>query len=377
MKKTNIKGFTLVELLVVIAILAILATVTVVGYISFTNKAKESNDISLTTQMNTVLQAEEATEGKADTLSIAIEWLKEAGLDVEKLTPTSDGYKYIWDKESNRFYLLNDKGEVVSPEDGEITNGVEIVHNNEQLNASNYGVYLASDYEGDVNSISNKSVELAAGLNVESLSVSSDKDIYIAGDIKELTINAPTASINYYGNSNSIEASVADNSLHIYGEVLTVILKQGRVVAEANSIINTVDTTKATSTAVRIDAINSGSIGAIIEKDGLTIETSENINKDEIVVNQGDVVEGFAGGVGSEASPYLISNASEFANINTLSEKMKEGNKYYFKQISDLKNVDIINFISGGYDGGNHLLEAKNNISYVFYKIVGHTVFKI
>ena len=37
------KGFTLVELLVVIAILAILATVSVVGYTSFIDSAKDSN----------------------------------------------------------------------------------------------------------------------------------------------------------------------------------------------------------------------------------------------------------------------------------------------------------------------------------------------
>ena len=42
MKKTQ-KGFTLVELLVVIAILAILATVSVVGYTSFINRAEQSN----------------------------------------------------------------------------------------------------------------------------------------------------------------------------------------------------------------------------------------------------------------------------------------------------------------------------------------------
>lgn len=37
------KGFTLVELLVVIAILAVLVTVSVVGYLGFTDRAKESN----------------------------------------------------------------------------------------------------------------------------------------------------------------------------------------------------------------------------------------------------------------------------------------------------------------------------------------------
>lgn len=42
MKKIK-KGFTLVELLVVIAILAILASVSVIGYLSFTEKAKLSN----------------------------------------------------------------------------------------------------------------------------------------------------------------------------------------------------------------------------------------------------------------------------------------------------------------------------------------------
>lgn len=52
------KAFTLVELLVVIAILAILATVSVVGYTQFTKRAQQSNDMSLTTQINTVLQAD-------------------------------------------------------------------------------------------------------------------------------------------------------------------------------------------------------------------------------------------------------------------------------------------------------------------------------
>lgn len=42
MRKNNKKGFTLVELLVVIAILAILASVAVVGYTAFVDKAKDS-----------------------------------------------------------------------------------------------------------------------------------------------------------------------------------------------------------------------------------------------------------------------------------------------------------------------------------------------
>ena len=45
------KGFTLVELLVVIAILAILATVSVVGYTSFIERAEESNALTEAVQI--------------------------------------------------------------------------------------------------------------------------------------------------------------------------------------------------------------------------------------------------------------------------------------------------------------------------------------
>ena len=57
MRKNNKKGFTLVELLVVIAILAILASVAVVGYTAFIDKAKESNATSEAHQIDTSIEA--------------------------------------------------------------------------------------------------------------------------------------------------------------------------------------------------------------------------------------------------------------------------------------------------------------------------------
>lgn len=55
MKRTQ-KGFTLVELLVVIAILAILATVSVVGYTSFIDRANESNAQTEADQIKTIVE---------------------------------------------------------------------------------------------------------------------------------------------------------------------------------------------------------------------------------------------------------------------------------------------------------------------------------
>lgn len=51
------KGFTLVELLVVIAILAILATVSVVGYTSFINRAHDSNAQTEAHQIQTTIES--------------------------------------------------------------------------------------------------------------------------------------------------------------------------------------------------------------------------------------------------------------------------------------------------------------------------------
>lgn len=65
MKKTK-KGFTLVELLVVIAILAILATVSVVGYTSFIQSANESVAMQELTQIREALRAEDINNKEID-----------------------------------------------------------------------------------------------------------------------------------------------------------------------------------------------------------------------------------------------------------------------------------------------------------------------
>ena len=115
MKKKIKKAFTLVELLVVIAILAILATVSVVGYNSFTKKAKVSNDTVLVKQMNDVLIASQQTDDKNNTMTEALEDVFGAGYDVEKLTPTTTNYNIVWDSENDQMVLLDDNKEVVFP----------------------------------------------------------------------------------------------------------------------------------------------------------------------------------------------------------------------------------------------------------------------
>ena len=63
MKKTN-KGFTLVELLVVIAIIAILTTVSVVGYTAFVTKANKAKAQAELHQIVEYVNSEFIDDGK-------------------------------------------------------------------------------------------------------------------------------------------------------------------------------------------------------------------------------------------------------------------------------------------------------------------------
>ena len=114
MKNTK-KGFTLVELLVVIAIVAILATVAIVGYTSFIKKANLSNDQTMIGMINQNLQAVAVGE-KLETAGDAINLLKTVNIYGEKLTPFSAGHHYVYSATDKCFVLVNEQGQIVYPE---------------------------------------------------------------------------------------------------------------------------------------------------------------------------------------------------------------------------------------------------------------------
>lgn len=67
----------------------------------------------------------------------------------------------------------------------------------------------------------------------------------------------------------------------------------------------------------------------------------------------------FAGGEGTADNPYLISNAEQFNAIENLSNDMKAGKEYFFKQTADITGLmKGVNFLRGTYDGGEHKICA-------------------
>ena len=115
MKKANKRGFTIVELVIVIAVVAILAAVLIPTFSSIIKKANLSNDKSFVRNMNTTLAAEGALE-KFDSASDAINALNRNGFG-GKYNTYSTNYHYCYSLENNRMYLLDDNNVVVYPEE--------------------------------------------------------------------------------------------------------------------------------------------------------------------------------------------------------------------------------------------------------------------
>ena len=293
------KGFTLVELLVVIAILAVLATVSVVGYMGFTKKAHESNDIGLTTQMNTILQAEEVTN-KPTTPHDAVKQLANGGVDVEKLTPTTDGYNYVYDLDTNRMFLLDDNRAVVAPTNIEYTVDLNVFafvgSESEITNWNSYSVYLKSGFTFN----NSKTLTLSTGLDVgdneidtinyERKNATNKQTVLIRTTNGLLNIDAEKDTINHYGEISAICITNCDkNSFHEFGEVNgNITLKTGRVVLENNSKINSIilDTSSIENIAIvqNENAMINGTIIALDEnvKNNLTNSSSIQVKSDVI-----------------------------------------------------------------------------------------------
>lgn len=102
------KGFTLVELVIVIAVVAILAAVLIPTFSSIIDKANLSADQSAVRNMNTLLSIEDnPNKEKIRVLEI----LEEAGFDVENLTPKSKNHRFYWNSTYNIILLVDCRDE--------------------------------------------------------------------------------------------------------------------------------------------------------------------------------------------------------------------------------------------------------------------------
>lgn len=143
MKRQNTrKGFTITELIIVIAVVAILAAVLIPTFVSLIRKANMSVDMQVVNQMNTILQADEIVDGKPATVVEARAILAENGCD--DFTPHESRNVFYWVGSENRV-LLWEKDEPVSAAAFEI---VAYADDGAETGKVTYPKEMAKKYEG-------------------------------------------------------------------------------------------------------------------------------------------------------------------------------------------------------------------------------------
>ena len=107
MSNTNKKGFTIVELVIVIAVIAILAAVLIPTFSGIIRKANISSDTAVAKNLNVA-----AISAEADTFDEAIAAVREAGYYLAKLNAKADECYFAWDDENNQFVFVSLYGDV-------------------------------------------------------------------------------------------------------------------------------------------------------------------------------------------------------------------------------------------------------------------------
>ena len=340
-KKAIKKGFTLVELVVVIAVIAILAATSVGIYFGVTESAKKSNDQTVTNQMNKALMLDATLNGNPKSPSEALAVLEENGFDVTKMTPFQDGAYYLWDSTENKMILINKEGVVDFPADetvdGEKYEYFAFISSDEEIASkyAGYSYYLKSGYTGTTEF----STSVDAGDNYfETITYkgnSTDQTSIIRTNGGKVVINDARDTINHYGQADEVYVqAVASNTYNLYGHVAYLEVAAGQhVVLQQGSTVNAVFAANADD----VDVNNGQSEN---------VYTSSEADKEAIKNGAMD----FAGGIGTEASPYLISERKHFENI-----ALRNDSYAYYKVKDGTSSIDLEGWgkmdINGSFNG--------------------------
>lgn len=245
MKLNKRKGFTIVELVIVIAVIAILAAVLIPNISNLVKKANASADESLVRNLNTALSMDVE---KHQTMDAALEAAKtNGGYDLTTIVTKNKDNKILWDSKNDCFvymkkgaskptYLPNTQ-EVKDVKDVDY---FEIV--DEIPSSSKYSLYLAGS--GKTVDAKEISVGFDAGKNaVVSLTYKNEgeaKDVVINTNGGILTVNAPKDTVNHYGTANGVNINAVDTaSYHEFGTINgNIDIKAGHVKVEAGAKIN-------------------------------------------------------------------------------------------------------------------------------------------
>ena len=307
MRNTNKKGFTIVELVIVIAVIAILAAVLIPVFSGIIANSRLSSDQVAVKNMNTVLATEFAGKNPASIKEV-VDALDENGFNVDSLTPLSKDHKFYWNEGTCTIVLVNAEGEVVFPE------GATLADNHKDLHEDG-----ASFINKEVNNAADLKAALENGNDVTLTGnvVNAEEIIIPAGKDVTLDLGGHT-----YTTACTNAGAVAQTSKYIkVSEGATLTIQNGTF--SGRGIMNNggTITIKAGTTINAVDINGGGCIknktGGTVIIEGGTFHVPNFIEWDAVnlggacaVENNGGTVVIKGGTFTTNTENYLISNLS-------------------------------------------------------------------
>ena len=258
MKASKKRGFTIIELVIVIAVIAILAAVLIPTFANIIQKANVANDVALARNMNTILIADEATNGRSTDMYDVLIALEQGGFKLENLNPRADGNVFAWDKANNQIVYLDknsDKPIFQAKEIGDNKGDLYITTRKAEVFADypGYSYYFASDISGDITLDEGSCLDTGEFALKGNVSVKTSKDVEIHGTINgTITVNSTSGKITNYSVVNSVVIeNTASTSYHERGHVAAMEIKnslKGKVVLENDAYVEKLTNNKTSGT---------------------------------------------------------------------------------------------------------------------------------
>ena len=249
MKASKKRGFTIIELVIVIAVIAILAAVLIPTFANIIQKANVANDVALARNMNTILIADEATNGRSTDMYDVLIALEQGGFKLENLNPRADGNVFAWDKANNQIVYL-EKGSAKpifqAKEIGANKGDLYITTRKAEVFADypGYSYYFASDIDGNITLDEGSCLDTGEFALDGNVYVQTDNDVEIHGTINgTITVNSTSGKItNYSVVKNVVIKNTAVTSYHERGHVEAMEIQNsltGKVVLENDAYVET------------------------------------------------------------------------------------------------------------------------------------------
>ena len=289
MRKTNKRGFTIVELVIVIAVIAILAAVLIPTFSNLVKKANVTADTQLVRNLNTALKLDNETHS---TMYDALKAVDEnGGFDVAKINASVAKNEILWDSVNDCFVYLNDGNITYIPNSKE-----KEIPSDEQYrywrvfkelpgDDNPYSIYWNGD---DLGAITVTGVGFDVGnANVASVTYTGASEARVVvirtnSASTNLSVNAPLDTVTHYDEVGNVEIIDVDpnHSYHEHGTVTGQLeIAKGHLVIESTASVPVVKVSATQSSDFSIESSYSGTLGVIVADDpAVLVASGENKN---------------------------------------------------------------------------------------------------